>query len=111
MSDFLRIVREKTNSFGWTERILGGLLLTVTLVLVLMVGLMILGALVASALVLTGWLYWWRGRLLKSHVANPQVISGNHTGPGSYDPVDSLNSHQPPGTKQNPWTVKTTHHD
>jgi Flp pilus assembly protein TadB len=76
VNDHVRISQAKKAGFGWIERVLGGLLVVLTLLLVLAVGLMILSVLVAGGIVLAGWVWWWRRRLLQSAIKKPLVIEG-----------------------------------
>jgi Flp pilus assembly protein TadB len=76
VNDHVRISQAKKADFGWMERVLGGLLVVLTLLLVLAVGLMILSVLVAGGIVLAGWIWWWRRRLLQTAMQKPLVIEG-----------------------------------
>jgi hypothetical protein len=76
VNDHVRIAQATTAGFGWTERALGGLLVVLTFLLALAIGLLILSVLVAGGLVLAGWLWWWRRRLLHSATKNLPVIEG-----------------------------------
>jgi hypothetical protein len=54
------------SSFGWPERILGGILLVLVILLGLTFGLILLGLGVAVGLVVAARLWWLRRRLLRN---------------------------------------------
>lgn len=79
MNEYIRIARAKAaTGLGWPERLVGGLLAALILVIALAFGVLILGVVAAGALVLAVRVWWWRRRLRQSDSHKPVVIQGEY---------------------------------
>ncbi|MFZ0254200.1 MAG: hypothetical protein WAN46_00805 [Gammaproteobacteria bacterium] len=79
MNEYIRISRDKAAAgFGWPERVVGGLLAVLMLLIALAFGVLILGVVAVGGLMLAVRVWWWRRRLRQSDSQKPVVIQGEY---------------------------------